>query len=146
MSKATFADFSICQWMILLRKLQLMTLIYIFRWKECNFNISETKRASTDTWTDFKHLVSKQHYSFLKCKWSPRCSCRFARSCTALAVELLRFIIKPAKSVTKKNKIFCCLAPQNERQFHAGQCQFQNIVINDDVIYIGYLRLTLRPT
>ena len=42
----TFNDFDICQRMMPLRKLHLMTLAYLFKVKIRNCNISETVRAN----------------------------------------------------------------------------------------------------
>ena len=67
-------------------------LYLIFKVNILNRNISKKVRTSANIWNDFKYLAFYKHFSFLKCKWSLSCSCRFAFVCTAPAVELLLFV------------------------------------------------------
>ena len=73
-----FKDLDICQRMIPLQKLHLMTLTYFFKSIKWNFNISDTVRASTSE-TMFSTWRIKQPFSFVKWNWT--LSCRFASMC-----------------------------------------------------------------
>ena len=85
MRRTNFIDLDIDRRMIPFRYLHLMTLTYFLRSNTLNCNILETARASASMWSDFKNLAFIQHFSsFLWCKWSLSCSCRFASTCTAL--------------------------------------------------------------
>ena len=90
---STFNDFVICQRMTPLRYLSPHGIDRIFQGKTFEMLLSPKQELAQKVWNDFKFQLFSQYFCFLKCTWSPRCSCRFASPCMAPAIELLCFLI-----------------------------------------------------
>ena len=97
MHAMTFKDFDICQWMIPLQKFHRMTLAYFFKIKNGNFNILETVRLSATCEMTLSTLCFKEHFSFLKFKWTQISSFSFAYTCIAPGIELFLLFVFAAK-------------------------------------------------
>ena len=87
MHRTTLLDLDICYRTMTLRDLHLMTLTYFFMVKNMKFQyLGNSDRTSANMRTDFKYPALYHHFSFLKCKWSLSCSCRFVSTCIASTV------------------------------------------------------------